>query len=156
MDAQITNALYNILLAIVTTGTPIIIGYIVLFMKNHASAQQLKIAESLAVKSVGFAQQVSGELGLDNQGKFDSALVNVKAIASKYGLNFTDEQWAGLLLPALIESKKGWNDVVKVSLPTDNSDGTQVILSVEKGTSATPESVAIPVIEDIVVKTQES
>lgn len=127
MDLQITNALYNIILVIITTGMPIIITYAVSFIKQHASSKQLQKAQSIAISSVTYAQQVSSQLGLNNEAKLNSALASARTLASSFGLKLSDDQWKNLLEPALKEAKKGWNDVTKDDAPIVVSEPTQTV-----------------------------
>lgn len=129
MDVQFTNLIYNILLTLVTTATPILVGYLVVFIRQHLSAKQLETAKVIASNGVVYAQQVSAQLGLDNQAKLNSALVSVKALASKYGVKLTDDQWKNLIEPAVNEFKKGLNELGDTTNQPQVSDPTQPVLN---------------------------
>lgn len=128
MDLQFINLLYTLLLTVVTTGTPILIGFLVVFIKSHLSAKQLQTAKSLATNGVIFAQQVNKDLNLNNEEKFNSALESAKELAKKYGVNLSDSQWKNLLEPAYNEVKKGLNELgdttittTTTTIPTDST-----------------------------------
>jgi hypothetical protein len=147
IDQQITDALYNILLTVVTTGTPIVIGYIVNFLRQHASAKQLETSKEIAMNSVTFAEQISKTLGFNNEQKFNSALASAKELASKYGVKLNDTQWKSLIEPALNEAKKGWNDLSSAIVQPEISEATQVNSDAINEVVNVPETVATVGIE---------
>lgn len=149
MDLQFTNLLYTLLLTIITTGTPILIGFLVMFIKSHISAKQLQTAKSLATNGVIFAQQVSKDLNLNNEQKLNSALASAQELAKKYGINLTSSQWKLLLEPAYNEVKKGLNELGNTSttttLPTDSTPNIPALPPVSNVvTSITVNDLSVP------------
>jgi hypothetical protein len=126
MDVQITNLLYNVLLTIISTGLPIVIGYIVMFIKSHYTSKQIESAKEIAKISVSYVEQIAEANGINGIDKFNKALASVKNLGNEKGLNFSDSQWKTLIESALKETVNGWNELSKVSLPIDNSDSTHV------------------------------
>jgi len=147
MDFQ--TVLYNLLLTIITTATPLLVGYAVVFIRQHLSAQQLNTAKVIASNGVVFAQQVSKDLNLNNEAKFNSALASAKSLASKYGVKLSDEQWKNLLEPAYNELKKGLNEVADTNVPSVNSDSIQPSIDVIPTIPEVTENSVTPAITSI-------
>jgi len=154
-----TTILYNLILTIVTTATPILVGYLVIFIRQHLSTKQLETAKVISLNAVAYSNQISKELGLNNEQKLNSALASAQIIAEKYGIKLTSDQWKSLIEPCVNQLKQGLNDVLSVP----NID-TQPIIQTEQFNSIQPildevpsipediqtsEAPAIPVIEDI-------
>lgn len=146
MDFQ--SLLYNALLTIITTGFPILIGYIVVFIRQHLSTKQLQTAQVLASNGVLFSEQVSKQLGLDNVAKYNSALASAKTLATKYGVKLSDEQWNSLIESSVGMMKKGLSDVVTPVLEAtkpiliDSTPSVDTIPTVDIPTPSTPIVVA--------------
>ncbi|HEY8804744.1 MAG TPA: phage holin, LLH family [Clostridium sp.] len=159
MDFQ--TMIYNILLTVVTTATPILVGYVVLFIRNHANAKQLHTAKVISLNAVTFANQVSSELDLNNEAKFNSALASAKELASKYGIKLSNDQWKNLIEPSVNEIKKGLitlteapvivqNIAPLTSLPLEESDSTEGQIQEDATIPellVNPETVAVPSVE---------
>ena len=149
-----TTIIYNLLLTLVTTGVPILIGGLTILIKQHFSAKQLKIAQVIASNSVSFSEQISKELNLNNEGKLNSALASAQELATKFGVKLNSDQWKSLIEPCVNELKKGLNDVVTPSIDVPVtiaqsivSDSTQPILNEVAPIPDVPVTPIIPSVE---------
>lgn len=109
MDIQ--TLIYNVLKDLITLGATVLLGYLTAYAKSHFSGKQLSNAIAVATLAVTFAEQVAKSLDLSSIGKFNAALEQAKSLAAKYGLNYTDEQWKGLIEAALKEAQKDWQEL---------------------------------------------
>lgn len=93
MNGDITNALIDLLLAMTT----IFGGYLVAYVRRHASAATIDTAEQIARIAVGATEQMAKTAGWDSGKKLRSALQDVRALGAKHGIRFSDEQWRTLI-----------------------------------------------------------
>jgi len=110
---------YNTLLTIITTGLPVVIAYLVSFIRQHTNAKQLNTAKIIATNAVTYVNQVSKDLGIDNSVKLSSALNSANQLAKKYGVKLDDNQWRLLLESSVLEVKKGLNELDNVIVQPD-------------------------------------
>lgn len=93
MNGDITNALIDLVLAMTT----IFGGYLVAYVRRHASAATIDTAEQLARIAVGATEQMAKSAGWNPSQKLTSALQDVRALGEKHGIRFSDEQWRTLI-----------------------------------------------------------
>jgi len=129
MDIQ--TLIYTVLKDLITLGATVLLGYLTAYAKAHFSAKQLSNAKIIATLGVSFAEQVAATMGLSSIGKFDTALTQAKSLAAKYGLNYTDEQWKGLIEAALKEAQKNWAELGAPALAQTVSTAQAVLVSPE-------------------------
>ena len=114
MDVQ--TLIFNALLTVVTTGLPIVIAYLVSFIKQHTNAKQLQTAKIIATNAVVYTNQVSKDLGFDHNAKLNSALDATMQLAKKYGINLNESQWRSLIESSVNEVKKGLDELDSVNV----------------------------------------
>jgi len=133
---DITTLIYNLLLTVITTGLPIIIAYIVSFIKQHTNAKQLNTAKILAKNAVLFTKQVSSDLQIDNSTKLASAINSATQLGKNYGINLNENQWRSLVEASLIEIKKGLNNVTSDSNIISNTSSPIALIEDSEATQA--------------------
>lgn len=169
MDFQ--TILYNTLLTIISTGLPILIGYAVVFIRQHLSLKQLQTAKRISLNSVQFINQTTKDLEIDNSTKLSSAIISARNLSEKVGIKLSDSQWESLIESSVIEIKKGLNTLTSEPIITpkntpiiDSNNTTGAIATVEDLPSLEvksgevllnnesiqlAESVAVPTVESI-------
>jgi len=123
-NAQIQSMLYNLILTIVTTGLPIVITFIIKFIKQHTNAKQLQLLQSIAKNSILFTEQVSKDMNFDSSVKLSSAITSAQKLSKNYGINMDEYQWRSIIEASLLEFNKGYKDVLTPSntfLSSNNS-----------------------------------
>jgi len=123
-NAQIQAMLYNLILTIVTTGLPIVITFIIKFVKQHTNAKQLQLLQSIAKNSILFTEQVSKDMNFDSSVKLSSAITSAQKLSKNYGINMDEYQWRSIIEASLLEFNKGYKDVLTPSntfLSSNNS-----------------------------------
>ena len=130
-NAQIQSMLYNLILTIVTTGLPIVITFIIKFIKQHTNAKQLQLLQSIAKNSILFTEQVSKDMNFDSSVKLSSAITSAQKLSKNYGINMDEYQWRSIIEASLLEFNKGYNEVLKPSVvaseftpPSSDSSGS--------------------------------
>jgi len=166
IDTQ--TILYNTMLTIISTGLPILIGYGVVFIRQHLSLKQLQTAKKISLNSAEFVNQTMKDLEIDNSTKLSSAIISARNLAEKVGIKLTDSQWETIIESSVIEIKKGLNTLAPESIITpentpviNHNDTTSMIATVEELPSLegqnsdvlqnvkSAESVATPSVESV-------
>ena len=163
---------YNAMLTIITTGFPVLIAYLVSFIKQHTNAKQLQTANIIAKNAILFTEQISKDMKFDGSTKLNSAINSAEQLAKNYGINLNQFQWRSLIEASLNEINKGYNDVLNPSsvasfdtfVPSDSSgslNSTEVI-AVENVQNteanpklALPEDMLTPLYASILDKSNE-
>lgn len=103
MDIQ--TALYPILNDLIVLMGTILLGFLSAYVKAHFSAKQVETAKTVAHVAVGFAEELGNALDIKGEEKLNSALKQARLLASKYGVELTDEQWTGLIKAAVNDAR---------------------------------------------------
>lgn len=128
-NAQIQALLYNLILTLISTGLPIVLGYITMYIKSHYTAKQIESAKEVAKISVSYVEQIAQANGINGIDKFNKALESVKDLGNQKGLKFSDSQWQTLIEGSIKESVKGWDNLSKVSnsiVSVENTEAKQI------------------------------
>ena len=108
--SQFTNALlqalYPVLLAVVTAAAGILAQRLNTWLRTKFSAERMYLAQQIAVQAVHFTEQAYRELhGPD---KLAVALARAKDFARAHGITYTDEQWKTLIEQAVLAFNRAW------------------------------------------------
>jgi len=159
MDYQ--SLIFNILLTLISTGLPILIGGATILIKQHFSAKQLNTAKIISMNSVEFVNQTTKDLKINNTEKLNSAILSARGLAEKAGIKLTSDQWTSLIESSVAQIKKGLITLTELPLTPSNiepatiptpiiSDPIQPILNESAPiveSAVTPETIATPVVE---------
>ncbi|MGB9781483.1 MAG: phage holin, LLH family [Moorellaceae bacterium] len=115
MEQLITKTLTDLIqLIIVVLG-----GMLINYLRKKFTQQQIDQALQIAEIAVKAAEAIGAANGFDGKAKFQQALVFVKQLAAKHGINLTDEQWQGII-EAAVHQLKALGEELK-----SNADSTQ-------------------------------
>lgn len=89
-----------VLLLIVVAG-----GYLVRYLRRSLTTQQISLATEIAEIAVRAAEQIGYASGFDGPKKLAEALDRARDLAGKYGIRYSDEQWATLIEKAVEQLK---------------------------------------------------
>jgi len=120
-NTQIQAMLYNLILTIITTGLPIVITFIVKFIRQHTNAKQLQLLQSIARNAILFTEQVSKDMKFDSSVKLSSAITSAQKLSKNYGINMDEYQWRSIIEASLLEFNKGYNEVLKPTVVSSYS-----------------------------------
>ena len=109
MDIQ--TAVFAVLKDLIVLAGTVVLGFVTNYVHKYLTAQQIEVAEDLAVLAVTFVEQVAASLGLTNPEKLQLAIQRAKTLAAKVGINLTDQQWETLIEAVLGELKDIWTAV---------------------------------------------
>jgi len=149
-NAQIQAMLYNLILTIVTTGLPIVITFIIKFVKQHTNAKQLQLLQSIAKNSILFTEQVSKDMNFDSSVKLSSAITSAQKLSKNYGINMDEYQWRSIIEASLLEFNKGYKDVLTPSntfISSNNStilNPTEIVAMENTQNTETNQKLALP------------
>lgn len=102
INAQITQILSNlVLLILLAIGT-----YVVQYLKRRFSQQQIALAMEIVEIAVEAVEQIAQASGIKGKEKLREAIGRARDFAAKYGIRYTDEQWATLIEQAVKQLKE--------------------------------------------------
>lgn len=104
--SALLQALYPVLLAVVTAGAGILAQRLNAWLRTKFSAERMYLAQQIAVQAVHFTEQAYRELhGPD---KLAVALERAKDFARAHDITYTDEQWKTLIEQAVLAFNRAW------------------------------------------------
>lgn len=102
---EINELLVSILTNLVLLVIALAGGYAIRWLKRHLTAQQIGLAAEIAEIAVRAAEQIGYASGFDGPKKLAEALDRARDLAGKYGIKYSDEQWATLIEKAVEQLK---------------------------------------------------
>ena len=128
MDIQST--VLNGVASILGIFVSVFFAAMIAFVKQHFSAKQIATAGDIALEAVNFATQAAKKHGITaDLGKFNSALVKARELASKAGINLSDSQWETLLESAYKKGKNELESLIGTATPYTSDEISNMIAS---------------------------
>lgn len=119
-DQTFLNLLYKVIMDAEGILLFLLTTYATMFIRTHFTAKQLEIAKAVATTVVSASKGISGALGINLDDLMKELIGKAKSYAKAHGLNYTDEQWEGLIREAYDALKQVENNLntTKSSNPT--------------------------------------
>lgn len=102
---DVNDLLVGILTNLVLLVIAVAGGYIVRWLKQHLTHRQIELGLKIATVAAQAAEQIGYAAGWDGKAKFAEALAQARALATKAGVHFSDEEWAVLIERAVQQLK---------------------------------------------------
>ena len=103
MDAQISTVFSVITLVISVLG-----GFSVKLINQYFSEKQISLAKVFALDAVNHIEEIAPSLCIAGVEKYKQAILSAKDLASKVGINLSDDQWETILNSALQQARTEW------------------------------------------------
>ena len=113
MDPRITEAISQILIALLQVLGVILAGWAAKYVKARFTQTQIEKAERIAEIVVNAVEQMAAANGINYQAKFEEALKMARELAAGQGLAFNDAQWEGLIEAAVKQMKDIGTEIKK-------------------------------------------
>jgi len=120
---EVNELLVGILTNLVLFVIAVAGGYIVRWLKQHLTQRQIELGLEIAAIAVQAAEQIGYATGQNGPGKFAEAMAYARSLAARYGVKFSDEEWAALIERAVHQLKVLGDELRRDdAAPTDTAE----------------------------------
>jgi len=112
MDFQ---TILNSVVALAVSAPPS--AYVTVFFRQLAKSRKIENLEKIALKAVTTTKNIADDLGLDDKGKFETAVITAQKVGAELGLK--TDQWQGYIEPAYDSMVALWNAAEVIATKVD-------------------------------------
>jgi hypothetical protein len=116
MSDNLTNALIQLALALLSVATLAITVYVIPWLRGKVGQDRLNIANDIAAAAVRAVQQTMKDHGAEF--KYAAALDYARTVAARRGVKIDDDTWNGLIEAAVHDLRVVMQSVDAPPLPT--------------------------------------
>ena len=117
LNAFVTTEITKLVIAIALIVLSAAASYAVVIARKHLSPAQIDVVVEIARIATLGVEQLSAALGLNGPAKYASALTRAMALASRYGITLTADEWQSYIEAGVRMLKAAGEELIATPSP---------------------------------------